>query len=47
LFATIFMMKRLACVGPHGYTHMFENTETQDPAGFLAAVTEQLAKPPS
>jgi len=26
---------------------MFENTETQDPAGFLAAVTEQLAKPPS
>ena len=27
--------------------HMFENTETQGPAGFLAAVTEQLAKLPS
>jgi hypothetical protein len=26
---------------------MFENTKTQGPAGFLAAVTEQLAKLPS
>jgi len=27
--------------------HMFENTATQDPAGFLTAVTEQLAKLPA
>ena len=26
---------------------MFENTATKDPAGFLTAVTEQLAKLPS
>ena len=26
---------------------MFEHTATEDPAGFLAAVTEQLAKLPS
>src|SRR5471030_2325398 len=38
----------LAYVGGEGYTgHMFEDIATQDPAGFLAAVTEQLAKLPA
>ena len=48
LFATTFIDECLALVGPTTYTgHMFEDIATQDPAGFLAAVTEQLAKLPS
>ena len=41
-------METLVHVGPRAYTgHMFEHEATEDPAGFLAGVTEQLAKLPS
>src|SRR5450759_4314773 len=43
-----FMPLSLALVGCLGYTrHMFEDIAEQGPAGFLTAVTEQLAKLPS
>jgi len=38
----------MTSVGPLIYVgHMFETSATHDPAGFLSAVTEQLAKLPS
>src|SRR5450759_4813271 len=44
----MFVPLGLALVGREGYTgHMFEDIVEQGPAGFLTAVTEQLAKLPS